>query len=310
MPTSTQKKTAEAILNIFETSEVRGDYGKVTVIPGDTGHLSFGRSQTTLGSGNLHRLLQQYCAAPGARFASRIKAWLPAAAARDIALDNDQKQHNVLRASADDPVMRDVQDAFFDEFYWQPAERRAANEGITTPLGVALVYDGFVQGSWKNVRDLTIQRVGTLAALGEQAWLEAYVATRHNWLATHRRSDLRPTAYRMDAFQRLIDQDYWNLELPLLVRDCEISTASLNAMPRGCYDGPQPGSRTLSVQTPMSRGLDVRLLQLGLSDLGYDVKADGVFGQTSSRLIKQFQATNGLPATGIADIALITRLIA
>jgi chitosanase len=149
MLTTLQRKTAEAILNIFETSEVRGDYGKATVLSGDSGHLSFGRSQTTLGSGNLHVLLQRYCATPRARFAARLTEWLPAMAARDTALDHDLKLHNVLRASADDPVMQDVQDVFFDECYWQPAERRAGIEGITTPLGAALVYDGFVQGSWK-----------------------------------------------------------------------------------------------------------------------------------------------------------------
>jgi len=68
MLTTTQRKTAQGILNLFETSEVLGDYGKVTVIPGDTGHLSFGRSQTTLGSGSLHSLLQSYCSNGGARF--------------------------------------------------------------------------------------------------------------------------------------------------------------------------------------------------------------------------------------------------
>lgn len=310
MLSTTQKQTAEAILNIFETSEVRGDYGKVTVLPGDSGHLSFGRSQTTLGSGNLHVLLQRYCATPGARFAARLTDWLPAMAARDTALDHDLKLHNVLRASADDLVMRDVQDTFFGKCYWQPAERRAGIEGITTPLGMALVYDGFVQGSWKTIRDLTNQRVGTLAALGEERWLSAYVSTRRDWLANNSRAILRDTVYRMDAFQRLIDQGYWNLELPLVVRDQEISTASLSATPRGCYDGPQPGSRVLAVQTPLLRGLDVRLVQLGLSDIGFDIKADGVYGQTSARLVRQYQSDHGLPATGVADIALITQFIA
>ena len=59
MMTATQRRTAEAIVNIFETSEVRGNYGSVTVIPEDTGHLTFGRSQTTLASGNLHDLQTQ-----------------------------------------------------------------------------------------------------------------------------------------------------------------------------------------------------------------------------------------------------------
>jgi len=308
MLTTTQKKTAEAILNIFETSEVRGDYGKVTLIPGDTGHLTFGRSQTTLGSGNLSVLLQRYCDAPGARFASRLASWLPQLAARDLQLDSDLKLHNLLRASADDPVMRDTQDSFFDECYWQPAVRRAGNEGIFSPLGVALVYDGFVHGAWKAMRDRTNQSAGSLVSLGEQKWLAAYVAVRHDWLAHNLRTDLRPTAYRMNAFQRLIDQGYWNLELPLLVRDQEISMASLVATPRGCYDGPQPGTRPLAVQTPMLRGLDVRLVQLGLSDRGVNVMADGIFGQTSSNLIRRYQAEHGLPVTGVVDISLVAQL--
>ena len=58
MPTTlTQTRTIQAIVNLFETSQVRGDYGQVTVLAGDTGHLTFGRSQTTLGSGGLHDLI-------------------------------------------------------------------------------------------------------------------------------------------------------------------------------------------------------------------------------------------------------------
>ena len=111
MLTTTQQKTAEGIVNLFETSEVLGDYSQVTVLEGDTGHLTFGRSQTTLGSGNLHALLKRYCANVGARFGSRLAPFLPQLEARDAALDSDRKLRNVLRATADDPVMRDTQDA-------------------------------------------------------------------------------------------------------------------------------------------------------------------------------------------------------
>jgi hypothetical protein len=46
---------------------VLGDYSRVTLIAGDTGHLTFGRSQTTLGSGNLSSMLQRYCFNGGCR---------------------------------------------------------------------------------------------------------------------------------------------------------------------------------------------------------------------------------------------------
>ena len=63
-----QKKTAQAIVNVFETSQVLGDYGKVTLLPGDSGHLTYGRSQTTLASGNLFLLINAYCQAGDAAF--------------------------------------------------------------------------------------------------------------------------------------------------------------------------------------------------------------------------------------------------
>ena len=310
MLTSTQKQTAQSIVNVFETGVVLGDYGNVTVIAGDTGHLTFGRSQTTLGSGNLLDLLNRYCSNAGARFGPRLAPWLPRFAATDLTLDTDTRLHNTLRATTDDKVMRDTQDVFFEEVYWQPAERAATALSATSPLGVAVVYDSTVHGSWKAMRDRTVQQSGTLAALGERAWIAAYVATRRDWLATSPRADLRKTVYRMDAFQRLIDQGFWGLELPLVVRGAEISLATLSATPPGCYDGPQPGTRSLSLQSPMVRGLDARLVQLGLSDRSADIKADGIFGQTSVKRLAEYQASKGLPATGVADPSLIAQLIA
>jgi chitosanase len=310
MLTATQKRTAEAIVNIFETSEVRGNYGSVTLIAGDTGHLTFGRSQTTLGSGNLHDLLKQYCDNGGARFAHALSSYLPRFENRDLTLDTDIHLHNVLRATADDPVMRDTQDVFFDERYWVPGAKAAEREGITSPLGVTVVYDSTVHGSWELIRDRTNAAVGAVAARGEREWIARYVDERRAWLGGSSRSDLRATVYRMDAFRRLIELDAWSLSLPLVVRDSEISLATLSATPRGCYDGPQPGTRALSVQTPMLRGLDVRLLQLGLSERGVDIRADGIFGQGCAQRVRDFQVAQRLPATGSADISLIASLLA
>lgn len=310
MLTATQKSAAEAILNIFETGEAKGDYGQVTLITGDTGHLTFGRSQTTLGSGGLYKLLQRYCDQPGARFAGRLGPYLPRLNAGDLALDNDAYLHNILRASADDIVMRDTQDLFFEEEYWKRAAAAAKAEGIVTPLGVTVVYDGFVQGSWGAMRDRTKSSAGGVTAAGEKTWIAAYVSVRRAWLAGSTRADLRATVYRMDVIQGLIDQGHWNLDLPLMVRDREISMATLSALPPRCYDGPQPGTRVLAVQTPLLRGLDVRLVQLGLSRIGVSIRADGIFGNTSSGHIRAYQSGHGMPVTGVADAALIAQFVA
>jgi chitosanase len=302
--TATQGRTVQAIVNLFETGHVLGDYGQVTVLAGDTGHLTFGRSQTTLGSGNLHKLLQRYCENAGARFGRRITPFLPQVAARDHALDDHTRLHNLLRATADDPVMRDVQDQFFDQGYFQPAIRTGERLGITLPLGMAVVYDSFVHGSWAKIRD-RVQ--GTPASVGEKIWVAAYVAARRHWLATHPRADLRATVYRMDSFLRLIDLGAWGLELPLVVRDSEISTVTLSGTPPGTYDGPAPGTRPIALPPPgqpLQRGLDVRLVQLALSERGAPIRADGVFGRASADRVADHQRSIGAPVTGVVERTL------
>ncbi len=308
MLTTSQKKTAEAIVNIFETSEVLGDYSMVTLIHGDTGHLTYGRSQTTLGSGNLATLLEQYCANTGARFGEMLKPSLQRFADKDISLDTDTLIQNLLRACADDPVMRDTQDIFFDRWYWQPAAKAAQRYNITSPLGVAIVYDSFVHGSWQRIRKRTNEKIGEVQVAGEQRWLAEYVATRHNWLASHSRRDLRATAYRMDAFHRLIELDQWGLELPLVVRGQEISTATLSAIPPKCFEGPEPGERTVCLQSPLQKGLDVRLLQVGLSQAGIDIIADGIFGRGSVKCLKEYQNRHNMIQNGIADQNVLANL--
>jgi chitosanase len=306
---ATQAQTAKAIVNIFETSAVLGRYDQVTLIPGDTGHLTYGRSQTTLGSGLLHDLLALYAANPGARFAKRLAPFLPRAAKLDLSLDTDAKFANVLRACGDDLVMRETQDVFFDTRYWNPSVDAARKLGATFPLSFAVVYDSRVHGSWDRLRDETTEQDGSFQKLGERGWIQAYVKRRLNWLATHDREDLRATVYRMDAFQRLIDQDRWGLALPLVVRGLEISTATLAEPPPGCYAGPTPGTRAVAVTSPLTRGLDVRLLQLALSDAGEPVKADGVFGDQSSKSLARVQTALGKPASGAADPAQVVELV-
>jgi chitosanase len=308
MATQSQVQAAKAILNIFETASVLGDYGSVTVIPGDTGLLTFGRSQTTLGSGNLADLMERYTSNPGARFAARLKPWLDRIRQRDRTLNDEQHLHNLLRATADDRVMRDVQDEFFDDVYWQPAMRSAQRIGISTPLGLAVVYDGVLHGSWDTIRRRTEDKKGSVVALGERAWVEAYVRVRGEWLATHPRKDLRATVYRMTAFLRLIELGKWGLELPLVVRGFEISELTLNAAPKGSYEGPEPGTRALALQQPLARGLDVRLMQLGLSASGANIRADAVFGSATREALLALQASKGLPVTGAATAELVASL--
>lgn len=294
------KKVAEAIVNIFETGSAVGNYSAVTLIPHDSGHLTYGRSQTTLGSGNLYLLVDEYCRKPGASFVKQLKDYLPRLQARDTALDDDIKLKNLLRASADNPVMRAAQDEFFDRHYWQSAAGEAAAAGIRSPLGIAAVYDSVVHGSWQMLRERTNSERGKLAALGEHAWVKAYLETRRTWLTTHARPDIRMTGYRMEALLALVAQEAWQLQMPIVVRGIEISPATLADTPPGCYSGPAPGSRQLTLQSPLLRGADVRLLQLELGSPALPVSADGIYGPGTIDALRMYQKLKGLPQTGMA----------
>ncbi|HMD31093.1 MAG TPA: chitosanase, partial [Candidatus Acidoferrales bacterium] len=148
MLTDLQKQTIQAIVNIFESGKPTGDYACITLLPADPGRLTYGRSQTTLASGNLWQLLSNYCAAATSASARRLRAYLPRLAARDRALDTDAPLRTLLREAAADPVMRRAQDEFFDRAYWNPALRAAQLLGIQTALGVGVVYDSFIHGAW------------------------------------------------------------------------------------------------------------------------------------------------------------------
>jgi chitosanase len=176
-----QRRTAKAIVNIFETGRVAGDYGAVTVLRGDTGHLTYGRSQTTLGSGNLFLLIRAYCARVDAQFSVELSPFLSALAARDVSLDRHASLRETLREAGDDPAMRAEQDRFFDEHYFNPAVAAAAARGITDSLGQTVVYDSIVHGGFSKVA----ARVGVPIGPGgveQREWVRRYVSARRTWL--------------------------------------------------------------------------------------------------------------------------------
>lgn len=60
------------------------------------------------------------------------------------------------------------------------------------------------------------------------------------------------------------------------------------------------GDRLLYLRTPFFRGGDVRRLQTWLNKLGFNTGvADGIFGQTTEKAVREFQRNIGLVADGI-----------
>jgi len=307
MLTGIQKKTAQAIVNIFETGKALGDYGSVTVLKGDAGHLTYGRSQTTLASGNLALLIRAYCEAKG-RYTGDLKPFLPAFDRRDIKLDTNEKVKGILKSAGDDPVMQKVQDGFFDRVYWEPAQRSADDLGITMPLGVCVVYDSKIHGSFDRIKNMTVDSHGTVDAIGETPWITAYVTTRRDWLANHRLKILHKTVYRMDAFIELILKDKWELPLPLTVRHVEISEDIFTPthQPPVVASAEEKNQRVLCLARPMMRGQDVKRLQQLLGFKGK--QADGIFGKGTDKAVRAFQKKQGLKVDGKVGPATWGRL--
>jgi chitosanase len=298
MPTDAQKATAQAIVNIFETGRVLGDYGNVTLLKGDSGHLTYGRSQTTIATGNLFLLVNAYVAAPEAHYAGRLKPFLSRLQSIDLSLDHDEEFKNLLRQAGGDLVMHEVQDAFFDRIYWNPAMTYAGRAGISTALGCCTVYDSVVHGSWRLMRDRTNQQCGVPASLGEKEWIANYIAVRRQWLGGNPNSLLQKTVYRMNELGRLVADQRWDLNLPLVVRGITIDDAALGGAPVRA-SAQIVEERLLSLRTPMLRGDDVKEVQGALNTRGYALDADGVFGGATAAAVIDFQRKSGLVPDGI-----------
>jgi len=290
-----QKATIGAIVNVFETGRVRGDYGAIAVLKGDNGHLSYGRSQVTLGSGSLFALLGQYCQQPGARFAGDLQPHLSRFRQKDVTLDHDDTVKAMLQhAGREDPVMRAVQDLFFGENYLGPACRHAEQAGITVPLGQAVVYDSHVQGGW----GILSTRLGPVGGIGEQEWTAKYVQRRREWLSGLK-APLPATVYRMNAFSDLIADNKWDLALPLTVHGVTVTEEALAGGEAPLGGSPQ---RTLVVRSPYLRGEDVLALQKALDQNGMKNSCDGAYGPLTDALVKKWQQSKGIQENGAGPL--------
>jgi len=311
-----QEKIAKGIVNIFETGHLAGNYARVTVAANDPGHLSYGRSQATLANGNLYVLVSAYCAGAGATFGPQLEPYLDRLQACDLTLDDDAAFKTALQNAGADPRMHQVQDAFFDNGYWQPANRFAASipvdtkAGLATPLGITTVYDSIVHGHFTAIKAMTNASFSTPPA--EADWVARYISMRRAWLANNSNVILRQTVYRMDELKRLIDEGRWSLTPPLVVRGITITASSFDGTPpagepaeavrASAHDADEI---TLSLRMPYQRGNAVALVQHALAADGLLPAGaiDGVYGPLTATLVKRFQQNHGLTADGVVGPA-------
>jgi chitosanase len=300
-----QKQTCLAIVNVFETGSPKGNYGAVTLLPGDTGHLTYGRSQTTLATGNLYLLIKAYVDNPDAQYADEFRHYLGRLSQKDLSLDNDLQFRSLLREAGSDLVMQAEQDSFFDRAYYQPAMNSAANVGLTLPLSLTVVYDSNIQGAWGRVSKKLIDAIGKISnTCPEKDWVGKYVGARRDYLKSCK-PPVPATTYRMDAFDALIAAEKWDLALPLTVREVHITADIFAAagdpapVRASVPDSASATHPILRPTTPYIKGADVLDLQTALNTAGFKNAQDGIYGPFAQALVAQFQGKSGLKPDAI-----------
>ena len=216
--TEKQKKIIVQVVNVFETGTVTGNYGAIVVYadgPNKMRQVTFGRSQTTE-FGNLKDLVQMYVSR-GGTFAPQLSPYIPKIGVTPLADDKVFQQH-LKDAGKNDPLMKTVQDEFFDLKYFQPAMKWMDINGMILPLSALVIYDSHVH-SGSILLFLRQRFPASVPAKGgdEKTWIQQYVNARHDWLANHSDAILRKTVYRMQCFKAELARNNWDLsQLPIM----------------------------------------------------------------------------------------------
>jgi chitosanase len=214
--TSDQLEHIRQLENLFEFGSTTPNYSLVSVFPG--AGVTFGYINATR-RGQLGDLLVQYMGRPGAKYAKEFEKYRTLLQARDPSLDKDEQFFDLLRKAGADPVMRSLQDDVFAKLYFKPAFEEAKRLGIRSALGIAVIVDSLVHGSWQPLRESTSRALGGTPSSGidEKLWVREYLNRRRAFLKDSPRPDLRATAVRVETLINLAESGNWQLAPPIIV---------------------------------------------------------------------------------------------
>jgi chitosanase len=323
-----QMNAAHLIVEVFETGGFGGgneSYGRVTILPNDTGRLTYGKHQASLTSGGVYAIINRYVQAGGV-VANVFVKYLKPLAERHKSVDSDAVLHKWMRIAGGDVTMQRIQDNFFYEQYSKPAIEWMTRLKLVHPLSYAVIYDSLIHGSftargWGGVKAMTDMRYGTAEQLGEKPWIINYLTTRNKWLAGHSNRLLRNTVYRMRELLRIANSGNWELELPIFIRGVEIhnhhvhteysfKNDRIRSKLRSYNYKTDPPDRNVFMKYPHMIGEDVYFLETSLFKLGYlDLKhVNAQFDHQDKFALISFQKAQRLSADGIAGTITFRKL--
>ena len=204
-------KRIKNILCLAEQGTHGIPYGKVEVMadgPGRIKQVTLSVGFTQYG-GNLGKVINEYAKRDG-KFAKELSSFRM----DSEKLPGSSKFKTLLKQAGDDPIMQQVQEDLYTSLYIGPAIKWAEDEGFREPLSYLIICDSFLHsGSILGFLRERFPEVTPKRGGDEKAWIEAYLKTRHNWLANHRDKLLQNTVYRTNYYKALLAKEDWPLEL-------------------------------------------------------------------------------------------------
>jgi chitosanase len=217
------KKKIIETLNVVETSTREGNYAKISKFfdgPGKRQQITYGRSQLTE-YGFLPKLISRYEASSGL-FSKEFTKYKDKIGGTHPSLVKDIVFLNLLTKSANDPIMKRLQDEIFEVEYWMPALIFWKENGFVLPLSLLVIYDTAIHsGPALNNPKTLFHRLRNrfkepIPKNGgdEKKWVESYVKVRHDWLINNSSEDLVRSSYRTKCYLELIKNGNWDLSQP------------------------------------------------------------------------------------------------
>jgi chitosanase len=224
MALDNKKTLIQKIVNVFESGLPDGKYDALVIYDdgvNNSHQITYGRSQTTE-QGNLRQLVEMYVENSG-KYATDFVPYLEKIGSESL-VDDENFKRLLKEAAQKDKIMKDTQDLFFDQFYWQPAVEFGKRNEFKLTLSMLVIYDSYIHSGSvpmflrKRFKELTPVNGGD-----EKKWIESYVDVRHQWLKYHEKPILRKTIYRTQVFINEMERGNWNLEkLPIDVNGVKV----------------------------------------------------------------------------------------
>jgi chitosanase len=220
------------VLAVFETGRVptSASYATCTILADGAG-ISYGKHQCTDKAGSLDLVVKEYVKKAG-KHAKELEVYLPlltSNASTKVPPKGPWGPEvtglvNLLKTAGADPIMHQAQDEVFDANYFLPALNHAKDIGLTTALGLLVIYDTCIHSGPGRVSThrAAFPEKSPKNGGDEKVWIKAYLNARRAWLAASSNALVQKTVYRQDAILELIKADNWDLKFPFTVRGVKV----------------------------------------------------------------------------------------